>query len=181
MTDERIKKLYFDWLTGIVTHDRKNRNFNRLLETLHFREFIWSSNIPLDEDRSLDGARLRLDFATDEKIDPMVASNALQGPCSVLEMMIALCRKCELQITGEVGDEHPERIFWDMVDNMCLINMDDGRYDEVYVQTCIDNLLYRDYRPNGLGGLFTVENAEKDMRNLPIWVQMTWWINEKFV
>ena len=53
-----------------------------------------------------------------------------------------------------------------------LYGMTDDKYDEEYVDNVISTFLYRGYDPNGKGGLFTVNDTYKDMRDIEIWYQM---------
>ena len=35
----------------------------------------------------------------------------------------------------------------------------------------------RTYSPDGDGGLFTVRNCDRDLRNVEIWIQMCWYLD----
>lgn len=175
MTKERYNKLYFDYLVKLVTRRGETKYYNNLLELLHSREFTWI--IPRDEDRASDGMYMREEFACANNYILEEVQDALEGPCSVLEMMVGLAYRCEHQIMGEAGNENPSKWFWDMIDNMALTGMDDGRFDMVYAEQCIDVLLNREYGRNGEGGLFRVENSYKDVREMAIWSQMCWYLD----
>ena len=53
-----------------------------------------------------------------------------------------------------------------------LYGMTDDKYDNGRVQDVIIRFLEREYEPNGRGGLFTVHNTTKDLRDIEIWYQM---------
>ena len=55
--------------------------------------------------------------------------------------------------------------------------MVDERYDRRYVDTVISRFLNRDYEPNGRGGLFTVRNRKEDLREVEIWYQLQWFLD----
>ena len=63
--------------------------------------------------------------------------------------------------------------FWIMVKSLGLNEMTDDKYDYDYVDHTIARFLERDYEPNGKGGLFTIANFNKDMRDIDIWMQMS--------
>ena len=53
----------------------------------------------------------------------------------------------------------------------------DDFYDEDLVEDVLDKFLYREYEPNGKGGLFYIKNCEEDMRDLNIWSQLCYYLN----
>ena len=54
------------------------------------------------------------------------------------------------------------------------------RYSEREVDRAIERFLYRRYNFNGKGGLFTLVDCPLDMKNVDIWRQAMWWVNEKY-
>ena len=65
--------------------------------------------------------------------------------------------------------------------NLGLGSMDDRGYDEGEKKKIINRFLDRKYDRNGKGGLFTVKDRPSiDMRNIEIWYQMSWYLNEEF-
>lgn len=166
---------YFEWMCNLVC-GRKRQNYRRLLEFLHTIEFTYI--IPLDSNRAEDGIDLRYRFIYQEGY----SKHSLDGfnPfCSVLEMMIGLAIRCEEHIADnpDIGDR-TGKWFWDMIDNLGLGKMTDLRFDERRVQEAIDMFLNREYLPDGTGGLFTVKNCECDLREIEIWYQMCWHLND---
>lgn len=90
MNDEyerELKASYFDWLVDLV---RMQENLI-MMRTLHSIEFY--ALIDLDNNRGEDGKQLREVFA--EKHPEFGNYEALNGPCTMLEMMIALCIRME--------------------------------------------------------------------------------------
>lgn len=160
---------YFEWLLELVCEGKymKRVQYRRLLAWLYKTEFI--SVLPMDDSRVEDGLDLRDQFG-----DP---DNSM--PCSVLEVMVALAIRCERHIMGnsEIGDR-TGKWFWDMVNNLGLGQMSDFSFDPEYVDSTIMKLLFREYEPNGKGGLFTVNNPREDMRKVDIWYQMCWYLDE---
>lgn len=174
---EEVQSRYFQWMFDLVCGKRyaKEISFRRLLEHLHNTEFIFS--IPRDENRAEDGIDLRYRFV--RIIHKRNYLDYLDGPCSVLEMMVALAIRMEESVMDdpEYGDRTGQW-FWGMVVNLGLGSMTDSRYDERYVNDILDRFLDQDYEPDGRGGLFTVRNTDVDLRSVEIWYQMCWYLDE---
>lgn len=178
-----ISDEYFEWLFDLVCSGRFSRriSYRNLLTQLHDTEFRYS--ISKDRNRAEDGKELRHQFALihDEDLYDTIA-DALDGPCSVLEMMIALAIRCEEGIMDDplVGDRTGQW-FWGMVNNLGLGSMADSRYDEKYVDEVIERFLNREYERNGRGGLFIIKNCKYDLRDVEIWYQMCWYLDTLYV
>lgn len=175
MTRDELINGYFEWLYDLVCEGRypSNVSFRKLIMHLHNTEFVYT--IPKDINRAKDGVdfRYRYPYARPEAI-----SLYLNGPCSVLEMMIALAKRLEETIMDDpkLGDRMSQW-FWEMVVNMGLGSMVDDNYDEAYVEDAIDILLNREYDYDGKGGLFRVKHCDYDMRDVEIWSQMCWYLD----
>lgn len=177
MLRDRINNDYFEWLSDIVCGERYSDavSYRKLLMRLHAINFRYS--IPRDRNREEDGLDMRYRFACDYRgIEH--ADDYLDGPCSVLEMMVALCVRCEENIMDDplVGNRTGQW-FWSMIVNLGLGSMTDSRYDRRTVEEAIGRFLDRDYFPDGKGGLFTVRNCDRDLRDVEIWVQMLWYLD----
>jgi hypothetical protein len=144
---------------------------------LHSVEFIFS--IPMDVNRAKDGEDLRYRFGLDKGWTDIPLE--LQGPCSVLEMMVALSVRCEETIMDDprIGDRTGQW-FWGMISSLGLGSMMDNQFDKEYVDSVIHRFLKREYEPNGKGGLFTVKRCRYDLRSFEIWYQMCWYL-DKFI
>lgn len=176
MTQYEISNEYFNWLSRLVCERRftAHTSFRKLLMHLHQTEFVWL--LPRDENRAEDGVDLRWRFANDMDLIDIPA--CLNGPCSVLEMMIALVIRVEETIMDdpELGDRTGQW-FWNMVVNLGLGSMTDDRYDHLAAQKKIDRFLFRNYSPDGRGGLFLIRNCDRDLRTVEIWYQMCWYLD----
>ena len=168
---------YFEWLSDLVCEQRfsEKTSFRTLLIHLHETEFRYI--IPKDANRASDGRDLRRRFIH-ERGYPEGTMVFLDSPCSVLEMMVALAIRCEESIMDDphVGDR-TGHWFWGMITNMGLGSMFDSRYDEKIVEKTIQKVLDRKYEPNGRGGLFTVRNCDRDLREVEIWYQLCWYLD----
>lgn len=171
-----INDRYFEWMYDLICGERYSSeiSYRKLLMQLHSTEFRFS--IPLDENRAKDGISLRRTFALCQ--DQRDLSLYLEGPCSVLEMMLALSIRMEsIASDPDIGDRTGQW-FWGMIVNLGLGSMTDGRYDKQLVENELEAFLNRDYLPNGKGGLFTVRNTNADLRDLEIWTQMNWYLDD---
>lgn len=174
---EEVVNKYFEWMSELVCGDRfaQRFSFRKLLIQLYDTEFTYC--LKMDKNREEDGIYLRYRFAY-EHPDIPDAEKYLDGPCSVLEMMIALAIRCEEQFMDNtlLGDRTAQW-FWGMVTNLGLGAMYDSNYDRRVVEIHLNTFLRREYEPNGKGGLFTVRDRKCDLRNVEIWYQLNWYLD----
>ena len=178
MTDENMRRKYFEWLCGFVKPFVLNRSYRFLM--LHLFRTDFYAVIPMDENRASDGIELRYRFGREKRIRMSDIADVLDvKDCSVLEMMVALSLRCEEQIVDEpdVGDR-TRKLFWSMINNLGLNRMDDESYDSFEVEDRLDIFLNREYKPDGTGGLFKLRRTRHDLRNVEIWYQMMWYLSE---
>ena len=64
-----------------------------------------------------------------------------------------------------------------MINNLGLGSMRDDNYDKDYVEYVIQTFLRREYKPNGDGGLFTINHCDHDLRDVEIWYQLNWYLD----
>ena len=172
---DRINDEYFEYLCKLIDIDRfsKQVTYRKLLAHLHNIEFTWF--IPHDDNRADDGIQLRRRYGLDQ--NDVSLSQYLTGPCSVLEMMVALAIRCEefIMYDAAMGDRTGQW-FWGMVHNLGLTPMRDSKFDREFVDEVIARFLNREYEPDGRGGLFTVRHCDSDMRTVEIWCQLSWYL-----
>ena len=156
-----------------------------LLRQLHTKEFHWT--VPNDDNRAKDGCMLREKFyqlddgPTVTYIKDHGESDILEGPCSMLEMLVALAdRYYDLVIENDKVTV--ETCFWDMIKNLKLDIYTDESYVDLGgnlpVDDILDVLLERRYDKNGVGGLFPLNKADKDQRKVEIWYQLSAYLME---
>lgn len=176
----QINDEYFEWLSELVYGERQfsRENFGKLLVHLHNTDFRYS--IAMDQNRAEDGIDLRYRFALDLGYEGRteVITDDLEGPCSMLEMMVALATRCEENIMDDPRyGNRTGQWFWSMVTSLGLGCMTNERFDEAYVEECLERFFNHDYDFDGRGGLFTVRDCKCDMRDVEIWRQLCWYVD----
>lgn len=157
---------YYLWLDSLVN----DGNHERLIRYLYEQPYRWQ--FTLDENRAAGGINLRRNYAYNNGIDFRDVGN---GPCSILEMLIALADRMVDILTMEIRDW-----FWDLIRNLGLKQFDDYRFDERRVTYILNGWLDRNYDSMGNGSLFPLRNYNGDVRTLDILSQMNIWINENY-
>ena len=173
--EDRINSDYFEWMYDLVSGERfaKGNTYRKLLTFLHDCEFVYID--PNDESRAAWGINLRWRYCHSHDCEDLECY--LTGPCSVLEMMIALATDAEnIAEDPELGDRTGQW-FWAMITNMGLGAMTDTNYNEWLVNDVVTRFLNREYEYDGRGGLFRVRNWHRDMRTAEIWHQLMAYIN----
>lgn len=175
-----LVRRYLDWIYELLGgKEGPCSNYRYLMTTLLTIDFYWL--VPDDDNRSDDGRALRNKFCADSlEID----HDFLYQPCTVLEMMAALAFKIETDIMYD--PDMPDRTgewFYDMLHNLDLYKFT----DDIWNNNCkyatiniVTKMLDRDYDFDGFGGLYPLENAQEDQRNVEIWNQMTAFYYEKW-
>lgn len=176
MTREALVNEYFEWVYDLV--NEKNKPYRKLFARLHDREFTYL--IDMDGNRYEDGINLRYRFGYERGYpNAMIATYLDDGPCSVLEMMVQLAIRCEEDIMDDPNmGVRTSRWFWEMIDNLGLTHATDDRFDFDHVDDIITTFLEREYERDGRGGLFVIPNCKRDLRDVEIWYQMCWYLND---
>lgn len=177
MAKGRIKNLYFEWLIKKVCDSEHMTNYRELLQILFWTDFTFTN--PRDKNREYDGFDLRDAFIDDIDIPYRQAALALDFPCTVLEVLVALSERCESSIMYDPScGDRTAHWFWLMINNLMLSGMTDDNFDEGFVRDRIDIFMRRAYSKDGSnGGLFVVPNPPNDLRKTEIWYQMNWYLD----
>lgn len=172
---------YRNWLGAKMDGGDHSILFDIMMDT----KFVWSEDIPRDEDRAADGRYLRLRFAEEEDLE--IPDEILGYPCSFLEFLVALAYSIEDEIMYD--PEEPDRAsewFWTMMRNAGLSQYDDammlgGRtLTDQLASSCIDKIMKRRYEPNGDKGLFPLKHPAVDQRDVEIWYQANAYFIEEY-
>lgn len=177
---DRINDEYFEWLFNTVCSNQASPyiSFRKLMMRLHDIEFKYV--LLRDRNRADDGMDLRRRFILTNNYDNIynTVMRYLNGPCSVLEMMLALAIRCEETIMDnpQYGDR-TSQWFWMMITNLGLGSMTDANFDRDRVDDIIHKFISRKYKPDGTGGLFVIKRCERDLRDVEIWHQLNWYLD----
>lgn len=141
-----IRKDYYNWLYSHV--DGIRPTCQPIVEALFNTVYI--PRIEMDSNREMDGVRLRDVFIEEMNISDERYFD-LDGPCSILEMLIAIAKRMAWILDG-YEDNTLGDYFWELVDNLSL-----GKGDDVL------KAIYDGY-------LFSVDG--RDNKDLELWSQM---------
>lgn len=177
---DRVRDDYFEWMFDMVCRGRyaKENSYRKLLEYLH--DAIFTPTMTQDVDRAGDGVNLRYRYALQkyEDNDCSYITECLDGPCSVLEMLIALSIRCEETIMDNPQNgNRTGQWFWKMIVSLGLGSEIDSRFDREYAEKVIGKFLNHEYDSDGHGGLFVIKNCDYNLRHIPIWTQMLWYLD----
>ena len=173
--DERLENMYFTWLAAKVIrveNPTPSLTFDTLLKTLHNTEFVWF--LSGDDNRAADGKELRREFLIAGHF-PDNEEWRKEPPCSVLEMMIAFSRRAEF------NSEQPAHYwFWEMINNLNLNGANDASDISPYdITEVLEHFMWRQYPPNGDGGLFPLIEPQEDQTKVEIWYQFCAFVLEQ--
>lgn len=173
-----IPEDYFNYLYDLAfpNPNEDDPSYYNLLKTLAIKDFTWT--LSYDENRFNDGLSIRRRYYSESH-----HTGDQLGPCSVLEMMLALAFRwddeyCYHHTVGERGHEW----FYEMLENLGLDRMTDEHWDDgdlLRTQRILDIFLNRQYDSSGNGGLFPLKSATRDQRSIDIWAQLMDYINEQ--
>lgn len=175
----QVENDYFEWLYNYVCKGRVNNkiSYRKLFAILHDIEFDFY--IPNDLERARDGVDLRYRFAI--YVDDERVMDILDGPCSVLEMMLALAIRCETTIMDDASyGDRTSQWFWNMLTNLGVSYMTDEKFDREFVVKKVYDFLEKRYDPDGKGGLFYIKDCKEDLRDVEIWTQLCWYLDKYY-
>lgn len=192
---ERAQTLYFNWLCEMVHVDNYcGKTWYVLAKILHNIEFYWI--LPNDENRAIHGVKLRqvwMENIEEQAEDlgvghPMFPLDSLTGPCSVFEMLVGLAVSIESEIMMNPDKGNRTAVwFWEMLKNLvhieCLYDDYISEENGEDLKTCVIRFMDRDYRHDGIGGLFPQKYPRtniEDQRYVEIWYQAQHWLEENY-
>lgn len=175
-----LKERYFEWMCDLVYDSRSPKKYDLLFRCLDSIPFTYI--LEMDENRAQDGLDLRYRFGYECDVDGNDIYEYLdREPCSVLEMIVALSFRIEEDIMGnESVGNRTNKWFWTMIENLGLASMSNDNFDEYYTKRVINKFLDRNYKRNGEGGLVTLHNCSRDLREVEIWDQVMLYLNGFF-
>ena len=183
IAQEPLDDRYFAWLysqIGLVRSKNPRTNYWYLAKMLYKTEFQYF--IPNDDNRAADGVQLREEFLDLSPFDELdSASEWLSLGCSFFEMLVALARRASFESPSR-GHNTPGDWFWKIMRNLGLDHINDAVFDEeaeVYIESVLEVVNERTYRPDGRGGMFPLNEPQEDQRTTEIWYQMAAYLLEQ--
>lgn len=171
-----LDEQYLTWLysrVGSVKVRTPSKTYWSLLKKLYTTEFVWF--VPNDDNRVEDGRDLRHEFFELYDIDNEEEWMGLG--CSFLELLIGLSRRLSFEAEGD-----PRDWFWVLIDNLRLTNFTDAYFEkkaaEEHVEELVDAVIWRTYDYDGDGGLFPLQHATRDQRDVELWYQLCAYVLE---
>ena len=182
---------YFLWLCNDIGLDSRSKDYRQLVRLVYDQEYYWS--VANDDNRCTDAEKLRDAFTETMDYEDDILYHTI-GPCSVLEMLVALAKRFDYMILDSTPEFktfphqlRPCRWFWEMLDNLGLLRFSDEYFEGANEGQTLDELndilstlLERTYKSTGEGGLFPLQHPKKDMRKVEIWYQMSEYILENY-
>ena len=164
---------YLRWLyskVASVLEKNKRRSYWEVARLMHSKEFIWF--IPNDDNRLEDGRLLRYDFIAEEELD--ADREWLELGCSFFEMLVALIQRLTFE------DGRPQHVwFRELLRNLQLEEFPDARPPfREDVDAILEEVIWRTYDYNGMGGLFPLGMPKQDQKVTEIWYQLSAYLNE---
>jgi len=141
--------------------------YSMLLQQLYFTNYTYVFDS--DRDRACSGINMRSAYCYTYGL---YSSDAPSGPCSVLEMLVAL-----MDDLCQVGDTK-EHWFDVLFKNLGLSRYTNQNYNYDKIDHIIDIWLSHRYQPDGHGSPFVL-SGNADARNMTLWDQMNEYLNEQ--
>jgi len=166
------KFLYLDYLyrNSLGSNITEYKTVFALMADEEFKALV-----PNDENRILDALQMR------KSIIEQTGWN-IEGPISLLEVIISLCNRLYQEVLSvPLTEINIKPLLSDMFNSSGLISYNDNimqnsyeKYNEAY--TIIYNINNRKYRCDGLGGLFYIPGTTM-MPMTELWYQAMWYFD----
>lgn len=183
MIHNDIDALYFTWLSTLAfPNEEFQKNYSSLLTQLYETPYEWDRTQPLDENRYVDGLNLRETFAYKMKLPEDIVYGAIEGPCSMLEMLCAFGVRIDNDIMANTATGYDHGYYWiqKMMRNLGVLRYENSYWNSGAVAAIISDFHAKNYSADGLGGLFYIPNSQRDLRTMNIWDQMCYYICQNY-
>ncbi|QAY17179.1 hypothetical protein SEA_MADAMATO_61 [Streptomyces phage Madamato] len=171
-----LDESYFEWLYRRVADPGipdGPLTYWRVLKVLFQKEF--EAIVEYDENRLEDGKALRIRFLEDQGLPIDEDPNWIGLGCSVLELMVGLAERLEFEADGTT-----HYWFWVLMRNIGLDGYHDRRrLPRARINNVLEDVIFRNYRPNGEGGFFPLRNPRTDQRTTELWAQLSAYVLER--
>lgn len=174
---------YYRWLISLIDPPAsvysKIRQHGILLFAFWRHDYFWFDRYEQsEEDRANDGKLLRERFMMDFDAPPSMVP---QGPCNVLEMMVAFAIRIDNTVHDWQIGSHP----WDWVEmfitNLGLSDLTDDDIrpsDDGFITAKLEKWMSHNIGPKGERGLFRFKKPNLAIDNMTNWDMMQKWVTE---
>ena len=176
---------YYEWLIDLIRPPKgiytPINQHGMLLFELWKREFVWFDAYEGEEARAMDGKTLRDQFlmACDKTPDAVP-----QGPCTVLEMLIAFALRIDTQVHDWRIGNRPWEWVEMFIENLGFNDLIDSDINPIrdagYINARLETWMSHQLGHNGEGGLFRFTQRILTINDMDNWAQMNRWIIENF-
>lgn len=180
MIQDLVDEQYFEWLYNQAHRERgEGASLTYTIVSGLMHKIIFDDHVSNDDNRSAEGRDLRTEFLEDtETLGDFDAGEwkFYSTPCTLFEMLVALCRRCDFQVELGVSNW-----FYVLIQNLNLKDYADNDYavqDKGKITRILNKLNNRTYSASGAGGLFPLKHPKKDQREVELWYQMHAYIIE---
>lgn len=182
---ESLRREYYRYLYNLMRGNNHNGHSYNFLFTILFRvDFV--AAVERDENRIEDAKEMRKAWLIERnETDPdKIPLDALDGPASLLEVMVALAIRIEDDIMQNDNEgDRTTNWFWAMLQNAGLERCtdDDPSEDaESYIYSVVNRVMDREYGVDGRGGFWPVVLSKADQRKVELWYQASAWLCENY-
>jgi hypothetical protein len=158
---------YLRWFPQMVGGAGRPGSYSDLIRLLGTKEFVWL--VPHDDNRIGDGLAVR------QEVQELSETEGDLGPCSILEILVALSRRLSF-----IADGPESGWAWQLLCNLELDKYKDpiGPRQKVKVDEILEILVWRTYSYDGYGGFFPLAWPDEDQRYIELWYQMEFYVSE---
>ena len=144
--------------------------------------------MPDDENQIEQALYMRREYARQLSNEEKTQFYRAVGPCSVFEIVVILVEKLRYNLIGNpLANNQPALLFLELLDNLGVSWVNDRVFAEnpgtcsAEIEGALEVFVNREYGPCGEdGGLFPVEKARSDMREMSLHRQMEEYLIDRF-
>jgi len=168
---------YVNWLIGPqnlgLARSIDQGRISLLIELLSNTKFECS--IPEDNPRTEDAFDLRREYISECRYnsEEPQADDRLYGPASVLEVLVALAIRFDMEVVGNPGVPQPDRLFMEWLDNLGVVVMDSewSIDNSNLIMLKLSKWMNRNYKDDGKGSIFPLKHVTFNFSKSDIWRQ----------
>ena len=174
---------YIEWLvtdSGLCLDRSINIGmYTSLLATLQNIDFRFNS---MDRPRVDDAFNLRSVYIENHRFNRTDDTDMrIYGCVSVLELLVSLAIRVDMEIVGEPGNPRPDILFLDWIKNLGILVKDDKWTIEKSnaIVKKLSKWMLRDYGDDGKGSIFVLKSVTFGFSKTDIWRQIYKYYYEK--